>query len=250
MERFMVYGCILGSIGHFIFFGVLGILIIPGYISYLILSPFLKEPMTFFQWGASLSYKIFFFLTPKIVLKKYLRDDIPKSAIYISTHQSILDFPALSTFIKRYLIFANVNLGKYPIVAYICDIAGVKYISGKGIDKVSEIYNDFEKQLNEGKNVIFFAEGTRHTGDKLLDFKRGAFRLSKKTNKPIVPVVVEGAYKLLPRKAWCFRTTKRTKIHVKVLKPLYPNDFKSDKEMLEYAYKIMQDEKEKLAKID
>ncbi|NPA58855.1 MAG: 1-acyl-sn-glycerol-3-phosphate acyltransferase, partial [Epsilonproteobacteria bacterium] len=111
-----MYGCILGSIGHFIFFGVLGILVIPGYITYIVAHFFTKEPMYVFQWGSSISYKIFFFLTPKIVLKKYLRDDIPKNAIYISTHQSILDFPALSTFIKKYLIFANVNLGKYPIV--------------------------------------------------------------------------------------------------------------------------------------
>jgi len=244
-----MYGCILGSIGHFIFFGVLGILVIPGYITYIVAHFFTKEPMYVFQWGSSISYKIFFFLTPKIVLKKYLRDDIPKNAIYISTHQSILDFPALSTFIKKYLIFANVNLGKYPIVAYVCDIAGVKYISGKGVDKVSQIYNDFQKQLNDGKNVIFFAEGTRHTGDKLLDFKRGAFRLSKKTNKPIVPIVIEGAYKLLPRKAWCFRTTKRTKIHVSMLEPLYPENFESDKEMLEYAYKIMQEEKDRLCDI-
>jgi len=244
-----VYGCILGSIGHFIYFGLLAVLIIPGYIIYLIARLFMKEPKYVFQLGSSYSYKLFFLLTPKIVLKKDLKKEIPTNAIFISTHQSILDFPALSTFIRKYLFFANVNLGSLPLIAYICNLAGVSYISGKGIDKISKIYDDFEKHLKDGKNIIFFPEGTRHVDCKLKPFKRGAFRLSKKTSKPIVPIVMEGAYKLLPRKAFCFRTTKKTTIHVKMLDTLYPEDFASDKEMMVYAQKIMQEEKDKLCDI-
>ncbi len=245
----MLYKCILGSIGHFVFFGFLALLILPGYITYLIAHLFTKEPEYAFQGGSAIAYKLFFFITPKIVLKKELRDDLPKSAIYVSTHQSILDFPALTTFIKKYHIFANINLGKYPIVANVCELAGVMYINGKGVDEVSKIYEKFEKKLEEGKNVIFFAEGTRHEGDTLLPFKRGAFNLSKKTSKPIVPVVIEGASKFLPRKAWCFRTSKKENIYLKVLEPLYPENFKSDKEMMEYAQKIMQKEKDRLCEL-
>jgi len=246
----MVYGCILGSIGHFIYFGILGTLIVPGYIGYLIAKIFSpKEAKYFFQLGSSYCYKLFFFLTPKIVLKKDLKENIPSNAIFISTHQSILDFPALSTFIRKYLIFANINLGSFPLIAYIADLAGVTYIRGKGIDQVSEIYDNMEKHLQEGNNIIFFPEGTRHEDCKLKPFKRGAFRLAFKTNRPVIPIVIEGAYKLLPRKAFCFRTTKRTTIHMKMLDPLYPKDFASDKEMMMYAQKIMQEEKERLCDI-
>jgi len=245
----MVYGCILGSIGHFIYFGILVGLIIPGYMAYLVAKLFTDEPKYIFQLGASYCYELFFFLTPKIVLKRDLKDELPTNAIYISTHQSILDFPALSTFIRKYLFFANVNLGSVPLIAYIADLAGVTYISGKGIDQISEIYDNMEKQLEDGKNIIFFPEGTRHEDCKLKPFKRGAFRLAFKTNKPVVPIVIEGAYKLLPKKAFCFRTTKRTIIHVKMLDPLYPKDFANDKEMMLYAQKIMQEEKERLCDI-
>jgi len=244
-----VYGCILGSIGHFIYFGLLVALIVPGYMAYLIAFLFTKEPKYIFQLGASYCYELFFFLTPKIVLKRDLKDDIPTNAIFVSTHQSILDFPALSTFIRKYLFFANVNLGKFPFIAYICDISGVSYISGKGIDNMGKIYDDFEQQLRDGKNIIFFPEGTRHEGRTLKPFKRGAFRLAKKTSKPVVPIVIEGAYKLLPRKAFCFRTTKRTNIYVKMLDTIYPEDFSTDKEMMEYAQKIMQKTKDELCDI-
>ena len=99
------------------------------------------------------------------------------------------------------------------------------------------------------KNVIFFPEGTRHERDKLKPFKRGAFRLSKKTLKPIIPVVVEGASRILPRKKFCFATSKKTTVHVKILDPLYPEDFANDREMMQYAQKIMQQEKDRLCDI-
>ncbi len=245
----MLYRCVIGTVGHFIFFVLLALLAIPGYMAYLVVYLFMKEPQYVFQLGSSYSYKLFFLLAPKMVLKTYLRDDIPDNAIYISTHQSILDFPALSTFVRDYLFFANINLGKFPLVAYVCDLAGVRYMSGGGLYKISQIYSDFETHLKNGKNLIFFPEGTRHEKEELKPFKRGAFRLSKKTDRPIIPIVVEGANKLLPRKAFCFATTKKTTIHVKMLEPLYPKDFSSDREMMKHAQNIMQQEKERLCAI-
>lgn len=245
----MLLKCILGSIGHFIFFGLITVMIIPGYIVYLISKLFVKEPQYIFQAGASLSYKLFFILAPNIVLKPDLLDEIPDGAIFISTHQSILDFPALATFIKKYLIFANVNLAKYPMIAKISHLAGVRYIKGRQLPELSEIFKEIETHLDEGKNVIYFAEGTRHEGDTLLPFKRGAFKLAMKKNKPIVPIVIEGAYRLLPRKSFCFKTDKKVNIHMKMLKPLYPKDFSSDIEMKDYAQKIMQEEKTRLCDI-
>ncbi|SFV61539.1 1-acyl-sn-glycerol-3-phosphate acyltransferase [hydrothermal vent metagenome] len=219
---------------------------IPGLVVYAIFKPFVKEPRNIAQSGAALSYKLFYLLAPNIVLKPDLLDDVPTSAIYISTHQSILDFPALTTFIKRYLIFANVNLSKFPIVAKISHMAGVRYIKGRPLNEIADIYKELEIHLDNGNNVIYFPEGTRHEGDKLLPFKRGAFRLAKKKNKPIVPIVIEGASKLLPRKSFCFRTSKSTNVYMKMLPPLYPKDFKNEVEMMQHAQKIMQEEKDRL----
>ena len=242
----MLLKCFNGAVGHFIFFILLALLAIPGYLVYLVAHLFTKEPQFVFQRGSSYSYMLFFIITPKMVLKKVLLDNVPDGAIYISTHQSILDFPAISTFVQKYLFFANIKLDKFPIVAKVCDLSGVKYITGRSLDDVSKIYDSFETHLQEGKNLIFFPEGTRHEGDTLKPFKRGAFRLSKKTSRPIIPIVVEGANKLLPRKAFCFKTNKKTTIHVHMLEPLYPDNFTSDKEMMHYAQKIMQEEKERL----
>jgi len=222
---------------------------IPGFVLFFILKPFIKDPQHFFQRGAALSYRFFYIFVPCMKLKVDVLKDMPKGAIYISTHQSILDFPAFAQYVKHYLIFANVNLGKYPIVEKITHAVGVRYIKGRPIEEISDIYKEMEAHLDNGNNVIYFAEGTRHTGAKLLPFKRGAFRLAMKKNRPIVPIVIEGVQQYLPRKAWCFRTSKRQNIYMKVLSPLYPKDFKNEIEIREYAHKIMQEEKTRLCEL-
>ena len=241
--------CFFGTVGHLIFFGLLVGFMIPGYILYFIFKPFIKDKQHFFQRGAALSYRLFYILVPCMKLKVETLREMPKGAIYISTHQSILDFPAFAQYVKHYLIFANVNLGKYPIVEKITHAVGVRYIKDRPMDEISEMYKEMEAHLKSGKNVIYFPEGTRHTGDKLLPFKRGAFRLAVKQNRPIVPIVIEGVQQYLPRKAWCFRTSKWQNVYMKVLPPLYPKDFKNEIEMREYAHKIMQEEKTKLCEL-
>ena len=242
----MVLKCILGSIGHFIFFSLLIVVMIFGYFIYFIFQPFIKDSQHFFQQGSALSYKLFYALVPCIILQVDAPKDMPKGAVYVSTHQSILDFPAFAIYVKHYLIFANVNLGKFPLVKKITHAVGVRYIKGKSLSEIAQMQLELENHLQSGKNVIYFPEGTRHTGESLLPFKRGAFKLAMKKNRPIVPMVVEGAYKFLPRKSWCFKTSRREKMYLKILPPLYPKDFKNEIEMMKYTQAIMQKEKERL----
>lgn len=239
----------MGTIGHFLFFAFLVGFMVPGFLLYFIFKPFIKDSQHYFQRGAALSYKLFYIFVPCMKLKVDTLKEMPKGAIYISTHQSILDFPAFAQYVKHYLIFANIDLGKYALLKKITHAVGVRYIKGRSMDEISDIYKEIEEHLKNGKNVIYFAEGTRHTGDKLLPFKRGAFRLAYKQNSPIVPIVIEGVQQYLPRKAWCFRTLKRQSVYMKVLKPIYPKDFKNELEMKNHAQKIMQEEKTKLCEL-
>lgn len=48
-------------------------------------------------------------------------------------------------------------------------------------------------QENAAK-LLFFPEGTRHQGDKLLPFKKGAFHIAVQSQSSIQPVVVSKYY--------------------------------------------------------
>ncbi|MEG2842222.1 MAG: lysophospholipid acyltransferase family protein, partial [Ruthenibacterium sp.] len=48
-----------------------------------------------------------------------------------------------------------------------------------------------------GKSMIVFPEGTRSKGGPMGEFKSGGFKMACKAKAPIVPVVIDGSYKIM-----------------------------------------------------
>ena len=232
--------CILSSYAFILFWGTIGLFTLPSLLIYFMVYPFVKYPQDTFQNLASVIYKIFFKLVPVVKLRFSLLDKFPESAIYISTHQSSLDYPILGYFIKRYLTVTNLNFTVIPFASYVGRLIGVRSLKKNNLGDVSKMYDEFEELLNNNRNVIIFPEGTRNDGKKLGRFKKGAFRLSIKTNKPIVPIIIDGSAKILAKGDPCFKTTLPTTVDVKMLEPIYPHKFKNEKELLNYVHSIMQ----------
>ena len=51
--------------------------------------------------------------------------------------------------------------------------------------------------LKNGYSMVVFPEGTRSKGGEPRAFKAGSFKLATKSKVPIVPVTIDGSYKLL-----------------------------------------------------
>ena len=111
----MRLGCLASSFAFVLFFGLIGLFVIPSLIIYAIFYPFVKYPQDRFQYLSSVIYKIFFALLPRVKLEMNLLQELPQSAIYISTHQSNLDYPILGYFIKRYIIMTTMNFKNIPL---------------------------------------------------------------------------------------------------------------------------------------
>lgn len=83
----------------------------------------------------------------------------------------------------------------------------IKVYRGKPNYKAIE---EAEKILNNGGTIGIFPEGTRNkTQNNLLEFRKGAVRIAKSTNTPILPFAIKGEYKLF-----------RKSIKIEFLKPL------------------------------
>lgn len=83
------------------------------------------------------------------------------------------------------------------------------------------------KEVQEGRNYIIYAEGTRSKkGNELLDFKGGSFKAAMRAKCPIVPVALLDAYKPFDT-----NTTEKTVVQVHYLPPLYYEDYKDMKSM-------------------
>jgi len=235
--------CILSAYAFVLFWGTIGLFTLPSLLIYFLVYPFKNYPQDTFQNLASVIYKIFFKLLPVVKLKFDLLDSLPKGAIYVSTHQSSLDYPILGYFIKNYLTVTNLNFTVIPFASFVGELIGARSLKKNNLGEIVKMYSEFEDLLNDDRNIIIFPEGTRSDGIKLGKFKKGAFRLAIKTGKPIIPIIIDGSAKVLAKGDPCFKTTADTMVNVKMLNPIYPDKFKDESELLNYTHSLMQYDK-------
>jgi 1-acyl-sn-glycerol-3-phosphate acyltransferase len=53
------------------------------------------------------------------------------------------------------------------------------------------------RQLKEGTNMVVFPEGTRSKGGPVHEFKAGSFKLATKSKAVVVPLTIDGTYKIM-----------------------------------------------------
>lgn len=114
----------------------------------------------------------------------------------------------------------------------------------------SKAFDKFRNQvintLKKRNSVMIFPEGTRSRSGNLGRFMDGAFMIAMETKTDILPMVIEGTGKAIPKKGWSL--TGKQKIILKVLDPLPYEDWK-DKSLLDlkqYVKEIISKELTKL----
>jgi 1-acyl-sn-glycerol-3-phosphate acyltransferase len=127
--------------------------------------------------------------------------DFSRSYIYVANHASMFDIPAVIAGIPDQVrIVYKKELEKIPIFGWGLKY-GKTYISidrGKGPDAIRSL-DEAAKKMRNGASVLLFAEGTRTQDGKLQPFKRGAFNLAVKAGVPVVPLTINGSYKILKK---------------------------------------------------
>lgn len=232
--------CLLSGYAFILFWGTIALFTPPSLLIYFAVYPFKKYPQDTFQSLASVIYKIFFALLPKVYVRFQLKPRLPKSAIYISTHQSSLDYPLLGYFIERYLTVTNLNFTKIPFASYVGRLIGARSLKKNNLNDIASMYDEFEAVLREERNVIIFPEGTRSDGTQLGAFKKGAFRLAMKSGRPLIPIIIDGSANVLAKGDPCYKTTDPVGITVTMLKPIYPDAFDNEVQLMRHVHRLMQ----------
>ena len=163
------------------------------------------------------------------------------SYIFLSNHVSNLDPPILlplipgmtSVFLKKELmdiplLGTAMRMGKYVPVSR----ANSREDAQRSVEAAAEA-------LNSGLHITVFPEGTRSPDGRLLPFKKGAFFLAEATGAPIIPIVITGTERMMPRKT--LRITPG-EAYVRFLPPILPQDAPSREDLMERVRFAMEEE--------
>ena len=94
-----------------------------------------------------------------------------------------------------------------------------------------------EARIRTGASLFVFPEGTRSPDGELQRFHRGAFWVAARYRVPIVPVVIEGTARVLPKRS--FRIDPQ-RVTVRVLSPIHPADFEwNDRRLRDHVHDVM-----------
>lgn len=139
-------------------------------------------------------------------------ENIPKdkNVLYIGNHQGNFDIPIYMSQIPGLKGFVSkIEVKKIPGVRTWMTYMYCVFMDRSSIRKSGEAIVEGIKILKNGHSLVIFPEGTRSKGDKMADFKAGSFKLATKSKVPIVPVTMDGSYKIMENnnKKWMVKPT-------------------------------------------
>ncbi|MBT5018089.1 1-acyl-sn-glycerol-3-phosphate acyltransferase [Planctomicrobium sp.] len=128
-------------------------------------------------------------------------------AMLLSNHQSFLDPLLIGVLLKRPVSFlARDSLFRIPVVGWILKHTYVMPISRKSAG--TESMKKSIARLDHGFYVGLFPEGTRTEDGSVGKVKPGFIAMIRRSEVPIVPVGIAGAYEAMPRKSNFVRPVK------------------------------------------
>lgn len=167
----------------------------------LITIPFNREGRLFHTLARLHAHGVLALCGIRVVVRGLENVDFSHSYIYVANHASYFDIPAVIAGIPDQIrLVYKKELERLPFFGW-----GLKY--GKtyiGIRRGTspealQSLDDAIQKIRNGASVLLFAEGTRTSDGKLQPFKRGAFNIAVRANVPVVPLTINGSYRILPR---------------------------------------------------
>ncbi|MBE0676534.1 MAG: 1-acylglycerol-3-phosphate O-acyltransferase [Bacteroidales bacterium] len=153
--------------------------------------------------------------------REKIRSD--QTYIIISNHQSVLDIILLNNLRCDFRWVSKAENYKVPILGASMRMASYILIERGNKESVMKMMDEAMSSLKKGISIMMFPEGTRSKTSSLLPFKTGAFQLAMKADLPVLPVVVEGTGKVLPKHGYSFSSGHR--LRLRVLDPVFPGSF-------------------------
>jgi 1-acyl-sn-glycerol-3-phosphate acyltransferase len=159
----------------------------------------------------------------KVTVEGREKIDQKQAYVIVPNHQSMLDIVLFNMLHHKLRWVSKIEIFGVPVVGW--EMKMTKYIELERGSRhsVAKMMDKCAASLRDGISVVIFPEGTRSLNGKIGRFKSGAFQLAVKTDKPLLPVLIDGTGNVLPKKGYIFH--RRMDVKLKVLDPIFPSHF-------------------------
>lgn len=150
------------------------------------------------------------------------REHIAPNQTYmlVSNHQSWGDILVLFGLFKHYKWVSKAIVFRVPFIGW--NMTMNQYIPLKRGDpkSIAEMLENCRVHLKRGSSIMMFPEGSRSADGRIKPFKHGAFTLARELGIPVVPIVIDGSLKALPKHGLMMRTPWGLPVQIRVLEPV------------------------------
>ena len=146
-----------------------------------------------------------------------------QSYVFVSNHQGAFDIFLIYGFLGRnFKWMMKYQINKIPFVGYACQKSHQIMVDKRGVSKIKKTYQDARDILEHANcSVVVFPEGARSFTGHMGEFRKGAFMLADELQLPVVPLTINGSFRVMPRmKDWHFANWHP--LSLTIHQPIYP----------------------------
>lgn len=117
-----------------------------------------------------------------------------RPTLFVANHVSYVDIEALSAAVPTCFV-AKREIADWPLFGWLAKLQRTVFIDRRS-SRVHGARDDLSRRLDEGENVVLFAEGTSGDGNRLKPFKSSLFSVAERTvhGRPLTVQPVSVAY--------------------------------------------------------
>lgn len=143
------------------------------------------------------------------------------SYVFVANHQGAYDIFSIYGYLgHNFRWMMKKSLEKVPFVGLACKSSGHIMVDRSSPSAIKATMDEAKEKLRDGMSLVVFPEGNRSLNGRMKEFKRGAFKLALDFNLPVVPITIDGSFKVLPRTTYNITSGK---IILTIHEPIMPS---------------------------
>lgn len=121
----------------------------------------------------------------------------PGPVVVMGNHQSCFDIMLVLGYIDKPLAFiAKKELARLPLISQWMKFFGCLFLDRRDVRQAAQVFQRAVEAVRNGWSMVIFPEGTRSRSAEMREFKKGSMKLPVRANVPIVPISIDGTYKV------------------------------------------------------